>query len=368
MALSFHAALIADNSIDFMQIPPHAHEAMIVPKVHPGNLRAPVAHDALAVERVDVSAPARLHLGFIDLNGDLGRRFGSLGIALESPQTRVSLRRSETLAVDGPGAARARQHLKTLSDRFHRDEHLHLVVEAAIPEHVGLGSGTQLSIATGIAFCRLHGVDADLRLIAYLLSRGERSSIGIATFEQGGVVLDGGRGETKQPPPVLSRLPFPPPWRILLIFDNRQRGLHGAAEIEAFRRLPHFPAATAAHLCRLTLMAALPALAEQNLDRFGGAIAELQRVVGDHFAPVQGGRFTSPGVAEVLTWLESEGVSGVGQSSWGPTGFALIGSQADAERLRQQAERRWPAQTGLSFAISSGRNRGGNVSVMPPRS
>ncbi len=344
------------------------HEAMIASKVQAGNTRGPVAHDVLAAERVAVSAPARLHLGFVDLNGDLGRRFGSLGIALESPQTRVTLRRGETLSVSGPGSARALKHLKTLIDHFHRDDNLHLIVEAAIPEHVGLGSGTQLSIATGVAFCRLHGIDADLRTIAHLLNRGERSSIGIATFEQGGVVLDGGRGEAEGPPPVLSRLPFPPPWRILLIFDNRQRGLHGAAEIEAFRRLPPFPAVTAGHLCRLTLMAALPALVEQNLDRFGRAVAELQRIVGDHFAPVQGGRFTSEDVAEVLRWLESEGIPGVGQSSWGPTGFALIGSQADAERLRQKAERRWPAQTGLTFAISSGRNRGGDVSIARARS
>jgi predicted sugar kinase len=73
----------------------------------------------------------------------------------------------------------------------------------------------------------------------------------------------------------------------------------------------------------------------------------------------------SADVAEVLQWLESEGIAGVGQSSWGPTGFAIIGSETEAERLRQQAERRWPASTGLAFAISRGRNRGGDVSVTP---
>lgn len=342
------------------------HDGMIVSGTRPSNSPDLVDADALAVERVTVSVPARLHVGFVDLNGDLGRRFGSLGIALDAPQTCLSVRRGDVLSVEGPGADRATGYLRTIVDHFHLDDRLHLAIETAIPEHVGLGSGTQLSLAIGIACCRLGRIGADIRQIAQLLERGARSSIGIATFERGGVVLDGGRGGTDQPPPVLSRLPFPDPWRILLIFDNSRHGLHGTAEIEAFRRLPTFPATTAAHLCRLTLMVALPALAERNLDQFGGAIAELQRVVGDYFAPVQGARFMSASVAEVLGWLESEGVRGVGQSSWGPTGFAIIGSNMEAERLQHLAERRWPASSGLSFAVSRGRNRGGEVSIFPP--
>jgi beta-ribofuranosylaminobenzene 5'-phosphate synthase len=113
------------------------------------------------------------------------------------------------------------------------------------------------------------------------------------------------------------------------------------------------------------LMVALPALVEQDLDRFGGAIAELQRAIGDYFAPVQGARFMSPTVAEVLSWLEAQGVRGVGQSSWGPTGFAILGSPRDAERLQRQVEQRWPADTGLSFVLSRGRNRGGDVTITP---
>lgn len=341
------------------------HGNMIISGAYASNSPAPTDPGALAVERVEVSVPARLHLGFVDLHGGLGRRFGSLGIALDTPQTRLTLQRGDRMSAEGPGATRALGYLKTVAERYGLDEPMHLTIDSAIPEHVGLGSGTQLSLATGIACCRLHGIAADIREIAQLLERGARSSIGIGTFEKGGVVLDGGRGDSDLPPPILSRLPFPEPWRILLVFDHARRGLHGAAEIEAFRRLPPFPAESAAHLCRLTLMVALPALAEQNLDQFGGAIAELQRVVGDHFAPAQGARFMSAAVAETLSWLEDEGVRGIGQSSWGPTGFAIIGSEAEAERLRRAAERRWPAESGLSFMLSRGRNRGAELGIFP---
>ena len=197
-----------------------------------------------------------------------------------------------------------------------------------------------------------------------MLDRGARSSIGIATFEQGGVVLDGGRGAADQPPPVISRLPFPESWRILLIFDQARRGLHGGAESEAFQQLPPMPAERAAQLCRLVLMVALPALAEQDLDRFGGAIAELQAAIGDHFAPVQGARFLSAAVTETLEWLRAQGVQGVGQSSWGPTGFGVVESEAKANMLLREMQKKWPSGTGLSVMIARGRNRGGEIDVI----
>src|SRR5260221_11827542 len=40
-------------------------------------------------EAVEVFAPARLHLGFLDLNGGLGRRFRRLGLTLDGIGTRL---------------------------------------------------------------------------------------------------------------------------------------------------------------------------------------------------------------------------------------------------------------------------------------
>jgi len=332
---------------------------MIVATAVVGNANADVTF-----ARVTVTVPARLHLGFVDLHGGLGRRFGSLGVAIDTPRARLSLARAERLRATGPDAARAQRHLETLIGHYGLDGRLDLRLDESIPAHIGLGSGTQLALATGAATARLFALDLDARAAAYLLDRGARSSIGIATFEQGGVVLDGGRGDGDEPPPVLSRLPFPEQWRILLVFDSARQGLHGPEEAAAFRRLPSFPAEQAAHLCRLMLMAALPGLAEENLERFGAAVTELQRTIGDYFAPVQGARFASAAVAEVLAWLEAEGIKGVGQSSWGPTGFGLIGSESDAAALLAAARRRWPAESGLSFAVSRGRNRGADIEVL----
>jgi beta-RFAP synthase len=158
----------------------------------------------------------------------------------------------------------------------------------------------------------------------------------------------------------VARVAFPEAWRVLLALDGGREGLSGSAERAAFAALPPFPAEAAARLCRLALMRLLPAVAEGDLATAGSAVGEIQRVVGDHFAPAQGGRFTSPAVAEALAWIEAQGFAGVGQSSWGPTGFALLPDEVAAERVRAAAERRF---AGLEFVVTRGRNRGADVAA-----
>ena len=310
-----------------------------------------------------VTAPARLHLGFLDLEGGLGRRFASIGVALEEPRTRVRVSPGHRLEISGPEAARGRRYLQTLGRHFGFEPNLRVDIETVIPAHSGLGSGTQLALALGTAVTRLFEVESSPEELASILGRGARSGIGVGAFAEGGVLVDGGRGPGRAPPPILSRFPFPEDWRVLVVFDRDRAGVHGEAEVAGFENLPPFPADRAAHLCRLALMVALPALAESDIDRFGAAVAEIQRAVGDHFAPVQGGRFASPDVAQVLAWLVSEGITGVGQSSWGPTGFALIGSAAEAKRLQGAARRRWIGSPGLSFEVRRGRNCGAAVEI-----
>src|SRR5262249_58637400 len=88
---------------------------------------------------VRVSAPARLHLGFLDLHGGLGRRFGGIGIALEEPQTTVLVVRSGRLEVIGPDRARALATAARLIEAFAFGDAWRIVIESAIPEHAGLG-------------------------------------------------------------------------------------------------------------------------------------------------------------------------------------------------------------------------------------
>jgi beta-RFAP synthase len=312
---------------------------------------------------VTVAAPARLHLGFLDLEGGLGRRFGSVGLTVEGIAARLRIANADTTSVSGVAEVERVGVLLTRLSQVWTLPPVRVEILETISPHAGLGSGTQLGLALGVGLARLAGRRERPRDVAALLERGARSGIGIGAFESGGFLLDGGKGVADEPPPIVSRLDWPRSWRMLLIFDETHKGLSGSAERGAFAALPPFPAAVAAANCRLVLMQLLPGIAESDLSAAGQAIAELQRTVGDHFAPAQGGRFTSAAVAEVLAWLESEGVAGLGQSSWGPTGFAFLPDAATAERLAAAAERRFGHRTGLRFIVTAGRNRGADIEL-----
>ncbi len=232
-----------------------------------------------------------------------------------------------------------------------------MTVERVIPAHAGFGSGTQLALAVAAAMARLSGEPFAPDAFAATLDRGNRSGVGLRAFTEGGLIVDGGRGADGGPPPVIARLPYPEAWRIVLILDPGMAGVHGTREVEAFRDLPRFPEAQAAEICRIALMQVLPAVALAEPQGFGAGITRIQTLIGDHFAPHQGGRYASAAVAEALASIAAQGVPGYGQSSWGPTGFALMASEAEARALVAGLDRGGP----LRFVIARGRNSGASV-------
>jgi beta-RFAP synthase len=227
----------------------------------------------------------------------------------------------------------------------HLESGAYLELVAAIPGHVGLGSGTQLALAVGSALARLAGLDFSIAGIARSMGRGVHSGIGTNTFAQGGFVLDGGHSILSAPPgaqeqaavpPVLVRQPFPEDWRFVVVIPEIDPGLSGEKETNAFQALPKAPPDRVARLCRLLVMQMLPALFEQNIVEFGRSLTAIQRLVGASFAPIQGGYFADPLSDKLISFLLAQGAAGAGQSSWGPTVYGLVASQSAANQLAAQ--------------------------------
>jgi beta-RFAP synthase len=314
---------------------------------------------------ITVTIPARLHLGFLDLNGSIGRRFGSIGLSITGMRTRVAFRRAAAAHVTGPEQERVMHHVDRMAQRLGVDGGHAVDILEAVPAHAGLGSGTQLALAVAAGMRRLHGLPLDIQGDALYLGRGGRSGAGMGLFRSGGLVVDGGSAKNGLPAPIISHMCFPDHWRVIVALDPARRGIHGAAEIDAFTRLPPFPDGDAGRLCRLVIMKMLPAVVEEDIVSFGSAVTEIQSVVGGYFAPAQGGSaFTSHDVEAVLAALAGEGAAGIGQSSWGPTGFAFAASEDDAERLARIA-RVHPRGQGLDIRVCAGFNRAAEISVEP---
>ncbi len=313
---------------------------------------------------VSVRAPARLHLGFLDMHGGLGRKFGSLGLSITGVDTSLVAEYADDIDICGPSSKRAENYAEQVLSHFGIDGGVKMSIKSAIPEHSGLGSGTQLSLAVASAIVKLYELpDQQAGRLAAMLHRGARSGIGIGTFMHGGFIVDGGRGENTEVPPVISHMPFPEHWRVVLIFDDEAEGINGVPERRAFNTLEPMIETTSAMLCRLTLMQALPAISEIDCSKFGEAITQIQNIVGDYFADAQGGRYTSPLLQGVLEAMANEGATGMGQSSWGPTGFALFPDETIAFQALKKCREQWQSEPRLRFVMSKASNSQATISV-----
>lgn len=317
--------------------------------------------------RVRVAAPARIHLGVLDLRRDEGRYFGGMGVALSEPRVRVELRPAGGLSVQGP----ASDFVERVAARHLRDaagpDGARIRVVETIPRHAGLGSGTQLALAVGRGLDLLHGIDRPPEELARRLGRGERSAVGTWTFARGGFVLEGGVASGGEVAPLLCRFDVPERWRVVLVRPSAPPGLSGDAEEEAFEELPPPDPETVGRVAHAVLMELLPAVATGDLEAFGRAARRVERATGDAFRSAQGGsRFAHEEVEEAVEALERLGAVGAGQSSWGPTVYGFVEGRGAAGRVVEELRDRRPEWETRSVAVD-GRGARERVDRASPR-
>jgi beta-RFAP synthase len=263
---------------------------------------------------------------------------------VERPGLRLRVEASASWSAEGPLSERALAFAHRCVQSFRQERGdldlspRRLTIEWATPEHVGLGTGTQLGLAVARALAASWGVEADVPTLARWVGRGLRSALGVHGFEQGGFLVESGKQSVEGLAPLVARIPFPDAWRVVLVLprvEDRAAGWYGPREVEAFAQLADHPDAPERIdvLCRLVLLGLLPALVERDANAFGEALYEFNVRVGEAFAPVQGGVYASADVAEVVAYVRGQGIRGVGQSSWGPAVFAVVADADQAEHL-----------------------------------
>jgi beta-RFAP synthase len=288
--------------------------------------------------RIRIQTPSRLHFGLLAWGPDCARQFGGVGLMIEAPRLVLTAEPAADWHAEGPLAGRAREVAASIAARLATSgislAPCHLRIEQAPVEHVGLGVGTQLSLAVARALFALSALpDPTHEELATLTGRGQRSGIGLHGFAHGGLIVDGGRRGSVGVPPLLARMEFPPEWAVLVVQSLPGTGLHGNAELRAFADLPPIADRVTDRLSRLVLLGILPAVQECDLEAFGAALTELQQHVGRCFATAQGGIYARPELEAIVADLRASGLHGVGQSSWGPTLYAFS-DQPPAERQR----------------------------------
>jgi beta-ribofuranosylaminobenzene 5'-phosphate synthase len=285
-----------------------------------------------APRSVTVTAGSRLHFGLFAFDATSGPSFGGAGMMIAEPQLQVRATRAASFTVSGPLAHRAGKIVARLVETglLAEPPRCHLEVVAAPPEHSGLGSGTQLSLAVATAITRLENhAPRDVLELAACLNRGRRSAIGTYGFAHGGLLVDAGKPAADVIAPLAKRVEMPAAWRVVLLLPDARKGIAGDAEERAFARLPAISGETTAELREMAFSEIVPAAITEHFDRFVVFVNWFNEQSGKCFAPVQGGPYASP-LAERWARRLSDLGSPAGQSSWGPTMFTFAADAAAA--------------------------------------
>jgi beta-RFAP synthase len=321
---------------------------------------------------IRVQTGSRLHFGLLNLSPDkmwtnwLGeevlpaRHYGGVGLMVERPGLRLTAEPAVEWTADGPLAERVLGCAKRIVRHVSREnlQPLHFQVCEALPEHMGLGSGTQLALAVARAMAAgLEKLGAPE--LAHVAGRGLRSALGVHGFAHGGFLVEAGKISSTEIAPLILQSDFPPEWPVVIVLPSWGQGLHGKAESEAFGRLSKDNSALAAGdaLCRVVLLGILPALRSRDWQTFGEAVYDYNVRAGAVFAPIQGGVYTHTATAELVRVTRRFGVPGVGQSSWGPAVFAIARDMDQAAALAREIQTRFELEE-REVLVTRARNHG----------
>jgi len=303
---------------------------------------------------IQVIAPSRLHFGLFHVPAGEGeaspageRLYGGVGLMIDRPAVVVTWRAAGMgRRVEGVHAERVQQFAARFEASLTGAQHrpYALLVERCPAQHIGLGVGTQLGLATAKALATAAGYGHwSAVTLAARIGRGERSAVGIHGFDHGGLIVEAGKRAGEPVSPLWHHVRLPENWRVLLILLPQGRSWHGPQERWAFARAR---GGAAARLRRLAVEGLVPAAQSGDLHAFGEAVYDFNRLAGEPFRLCQGGIYASPWIESWVARLRQAGLRGVGQSSWGPTVFAIVG---DEETARHYV-RRWQAEAPVLIA------------------
>ena len=316
-----------------------------------------------------VTTAARLHFGFQNLSLAHERLYGGVGLALKEPRLVVEAEPADALDCDDDTAEPYARRVLDVLDVPGAVVRVH----ERFPRHIGLGSGTQLALATLVAVARAHETTADARTVAPRLGRGGRSGVGVGTFESGGFVVDGGHPTerfTHEPPaegdwdvpPVVASHHVPADWRFLLLIPDTDPGRSGSDEDRSMRTaIERADPGIADQISALLTRRLLPAIATRSRRDFGGAAARLGRLNGAWYADEQGGVYRPPAGGIVERLADAPSVTGAGQSSWGPTVWGLTDTDGIARAKDAGYRALEAAGVGGEVHVAAPRNTGASL-------
>ena len=312
-----------------------------------------------------IDSPARLHLGFMELNDANSRVFGSIGLAITNFKFKQSIQFNKDFDVvcDDKNIKLRIEEIVKLFSKNYKIKKCRLTVSNFIPLHKGLGSGTQISLSTGFLISSFNNLNLSIENISKFLRRGQRSGVGVETFKSGGFIIDTGKLKGSiSPPQKLIDIKWPKDWQIILITSTNVSGFHGKKESSEFAKLTNVSSKFAKENCFNLLMKIIPGLLENDFNAFANGIQKIQENMSEIFYGNKN-NYSNQSISKIFKFVREKKYIGFGQSSWGPTGFVFCKNREQREEIFNMIENFIELKKieGINLVKVRGRNFGNKI-------
>ena len=330
-------------------------------------------------QQLTIETGSRLHFGLLAFGDSKAYRYGGIGVMLRRPGVRLKAVAANEFRCSG----RLSERVISFAEHWARAHNLtklpgcQIDVARCAPQHTGLGTGTQLGMSVAallsawsaperVAESVFH--EASVPKIAASVGRGKRSSVGTYGFALGGLIYELGKGPSEAIGKLAHRVELPESWRVVVWTPLNEQGLSGRCEQQAFDQVPTVPTRTTERLLEIANKEIIPNAKDANLDAFGDAVYRYGYEAGECFAAQQGGPFASQQLEHWVEAVRRRGITGVGQSSWGPSLFAFTPDDSAAQSLADWFVREVAGDTRIETTITPIANQAARLCWSKPES
>ncbi len=222
--------------------------------------------------------------------------------------------------------------------------------------HAGLGSGTQMAAAIGAGLSKYFlKTPLSPEELAQTMKRGKRSAIGSYGFSGGGFMIDRGKSDDHLLSPLDFHVNFPD-WPVVVLRLQNEAGLSGPRELDAFAKVPPSSEQARENMLEMARNRIVPSLLAEDFEQFSQALYEYGRQSGMLFESIQGGPYNGSEIQQLVDTIRGLGVAGVGQSSWGPSVYAITRNMAESQQLVRSLNERYGSK--IQTLITKADNHG----------
>jgi len=284
----------------------------------------------------EIGAPSCLPLGMVKFAEPDQDRSALLGIALQHPPVHLEAKKSQRFAITGPRADVGHAYALRYLQNMGLPQQGEIEIELAVPAYMGLSSGTLQGLSVAAGFAYIHGNDpTDLPAIAQQLELEDGEGLALWAAAEGGLLLVDSQPDVGGLPP-LHRRAVPDQsqknaWAFVLVLPRVSSDEYAMSlETDRMAALLQSKAELDGASGRLLDEVLWPAVEQDNLDKFGAGLMELQAM---NRAALE---TTQPDVVPQLSAKDEEILAVMAESgavAWGqsPTGLGLYALMRGAQ-------------------------------------